>query len=268
MQSIAINGNVIHFSQSGPEDAARTVVFINSLGTDLRIWDAVVAGLDATWRTLRYDMRGSGLSAVGKTPYAMGDHADDLIGLLDRLGISNAILCGVSVGGQIAQEFYARRPDLVKGLVLCATAAKIGDPDFWNQRIALIGQTGLSPMTDAIMERWFSPAYRAPENSDYQLARAMFERQPVAGYVATCAAIAAFDRRADSANIAVPVAVLGGALDGATPPDLVQDFAARIPGATFTLLDGIGHLPCIEAPAEVCGALAGLASRINTEGNP
>lgn len=264
MQAITIGGNALHYCRTGRIKAKRAVVFINSLGTDMRIWDAVVAGLGEGWQSVRYDKRGHGLSDVGAAPYTMADHADDLSGLLDHLGLKDAIVCGVSVGGQIAQELYARRPDLVAGMVLCATAAKIGEPEFWHQRISVIEKNGLASMTDSIMERWLSPAYRSADNPNYQLARNMFERQPVAGYLGTCAAIAGFDRRTDAAAISVPVAVVAGALDGATPPELVRAFAGAIPGASFTLVDGVGHLPCIEAPETVCTAISEIAERLTT----
>jgi pimeloyl-ACP methyl ester carboxylesterase len=90
----------------------------------------------------------------------------------------------------------------------------------------------------------------------------MFERQPVEGYLATCAAIADFDRRADTASIAVPVSVLVGAEDGATPPDLVAEFARQIAGSQFQIIEGAGHLPCIEAPLPVAAAIAALAERV------
>lgn len=260
MQSIDIDGTAIHYRFSPGRTGERVVVFINSLGTDFRIWDDVIAELGAPY--LVYDKRGHGLSAVGPTPYSMEALAQDLADLMDRLEISGAIICGLSVGGQVAQQLYHDRPDLVAGLILCDTAAKIGEPEFWQQRIATIAERGLAAVTDGIMERWFSAAFRHEGGAQYAIARAMFERQPVEGYLATCAAIAAFDRRDDAANIAVPTAVLVGSLDGATPPDVVESFAGLIDGSTFQIIDGAGHLPCIEAPHAVAAALAALQARI------
>ena len=90
----------------------------------------------------------------------------------------------------------------------------------------------------------------------------MFERQPVEGYLATCEAIAAFDRRADAKSIVCPVAVLVGSQDGATPPDVVAEFARTIAGANFTIIEGAGHLPCIEEPGHVADAISGLVNSI------
>jgi 3-oxoadipate enol-lactonase len=262
MDCVRLGDIVVHYRHRPAAPGARTVVFINSLGTDFRIWDGVIGALHADLGVVVYDKRGHGLSGIGSTPYTIADHAGDLVRLLETLGVSDAIVCGLSVGGQIAQQLYFDRPDLVAGLVLCDTAAKIGDPDFWHRRIEAISRNGIASVTDGIMERWFSAGFRQSGGPEYDIARAMFERQPVEGYLATCAAIADFDRRADTASIAVPVSVLVGAEDGATPPDLVAEFARQIAGSQFQIIEGAGHLPCIEAPLPVAAAIAALAERV------
>lgn len=262
MQSAHIGDIAIHYRYDPAPAGAPVIVFINSLGTDFRIWDDVVEKLGGRFGTLNYDKRGHGLSGIGETPYSIAALAADLAGLMDRLGVSHAVICGLSVGGQIAQELYFSRPDLVGGLVVSNSAAKIGDADFWRQRIALISEKGLAAITDGIMERWFSAKFRTPQNPAYGTARAMFERQPAEGYLATCEAIATFDRRADTGRIAVPAAVIVGSEDGATPPDLVAGFAAAIPGAAFSIIEGAGHIPCMETPAQVAEAIAALAERV------
>lgn len=262
MQSALIGDIAIHYRYAPAKGSAPVIVFINSLGTDFRIWDAVLAELGDSVGTLVYDKRGHGLSDVGPTPYSIGDHADDLAGLMDRLGISEAVICGLSVGGQIAQELYFTRPDLVAGLLISNSAAKIGETDFWRQRIASIAANGITSVTDGIMERWFSAKFRDPANSEYHLARAMFERQPVEGYLATCEAIATFDRRDATASIDVPTTVIVGSEDGATPPDLVKGFADAVPGAVFQIIEGAGHIPCVETPSTVAKAILALAERV------
>ena len=93
-----INGTHIHYAQTGPKDGP-VLVFSNSLGTDLRIWDDVVAGLSDRFNIVTYDKRGHGLSGIGDAPYDVALHANDLIGLLDHLGLDQVIICGLSVGG-------------------------------------------------------------------------------------------------------------------------------------------------------------------------
>lgn len=262
MQFASVDGLAIHYRSQGLETGKPLIVFANSLGTDFRIWDDVAAGLASDYAILAYDKRGHGLSDLGATPYTIADHARDLAGLMDHLGLSSAIICGLSVGGQVAQQLYFDRPDLVSGLVLCDTAARIGDADFWAQRIAVIEEKGLAAVADAILTRWFTPAFRVPQNPAYALARNMLMRQPVEGYLATCAAIRDFDRRADAASITVPVHCVAGDADGSTPPALVEAFARSIPGAGFSIIAGAGHIPPVEAPRPLIEIIRTFAAKL------
>lgn len=262
MQFASVDGLAIHYRSMGLDTGRPLIVFINSLGTDFRIWDEVVAGLSDRFAILAYDKRGHGLSDLGVVPYAMADHARDLAGLLDHLGLSAALVCGLSVGGQVAQQLYYDRPDLVSGLVLCGTAARIGDADFWAQRIAVIEEKGLAAVADAILTRWFTEGFRDPANPAFALCRNMLMRQPVEGYLATCAAIRDFDRRADTGRITVPVQCIVGDADGATPPALVEDFARTIPGAAFSIIAGAGHIPPVEAPHRLTENVRAFAARL------
>ena len=125
MQVALIDGRHIHYRREG-NAAAPLVVFANSLGTDLRIWDAVLDRLGDSVQSICYDKRGHGLSDAPPAPYTLDNHIDDLAGLLDHLRVQRAILCGVSVGGMIALGLAARRPVITRGLILCDTAHKIG----------------------------------------------------------------------------------------------------------------------------------------------
>ena len=171
------------------------------------------------------------LSDVGDMPYSMDLHVADLAGLLDLLAVKQAIICGLSVGGLIAQGLYAARPDLVRALILCDTAHKIGTADQWNARIAAVDEDGIAGMTGSILERWFTPAFRRPENNALHGYRNMLARQPAAGYAGTCAAIRDADFTEAAKHIAVPTLCIVGDQDGSTPPDLVLSTAKLIPGA-------------------------------------
>jgi len=252
---------VLHYTfnepPGGPEDAP-VMVLANSLGSDLRIWDRVVAQLAGQFRFLRYDKRGHGLSETTPAPYLMDDHIGDLIGLLDALDIKEAIVGGVSVGGMIAQGLAARQPKRVRGLVLCDTAHRIGDEALWDQRIRAIQEGGIAALADAILERWFTADFRKHRADELALWRHMLVRTPVDGYTGTCAAIRDTDLGPETAKIDVPTLVVCGAEDGATPPDLVREMAALIPKARFNLIESAAHLPCIETPEILSGMIAGF----------
>ncbi|MDX1520129.1 MAG: 3-oxoadipate enol-lactonase [Anaerolineae bacterium] len=225
------------------------LVFINSLGTDLRIWDRVVPYFAHRYPLVRYDKRGHGLSDAPPAPYTVADHTDDLAQLLAYLRVEAAILIGVSVGGMIALDYALTYPDQVKGLVVCDTAAKIGEADLWNTRIETIHQNGIESLADAVLERWFSPMFAAQTPAAYRGYFNMLTRTPVAGYNGTCAALRDTDLRDAVGLINVPTLVVCGAEDGATPPELVRGLAESIPGARFALIEKAGHLPSIEQPA-------------------
>ena len=134
-------------------------------------------------------------------PYTMDDHVADLIGLLDHLGLDRIVLCGLSVGGLIAQGIAARQPERVSALILCDTAARIGDDDLWNARIAAIEDDGIEALADPIMERWLSAAFRAEKPDEALAWRNMLVRTTVDGYVGTCAAIRDADRAASDTKV-------------------------------------------------------------------
>jgi 3-oxoadipate enol-lactonase len=224
------------------------IVFINSLGTDRRIWDAVVAELQDEFTILTFDKRGHGLSDLGQPPYRIEDFSTDLAGLLDHYKLKDAIICGLSVGGLIALSLAERRPDLVRAILFSDTAHKIGTPEFWKARIDMVLEKGIAAILEPIMSRWFTAPYRVPANADYQGYCTMLVRQPVEGYAGTCAAIRDADFTEAARSLSVPALCLVGAEDGSTPPDLVRSLAELVPGAGFEIIEGAAHIPCVETP--------------------
>jgi 3-oxoadipate enol-lactonase len=254
-----IGGVSLHYRYTPLSAAAQPIAFINSLGTDFRIWDTLVTDLAGGFSTLVYDKRGHGLSDLGAGIRSIDDHVDDLLGLLDHLAVGRAIICGLSVGGLIAQRLYQRRPDLVLSLILCDTAHRIGTDEMWNARIATIEAQGIGAIADGVMEKWFTPAFhenRAAELAGY---RNMLVRQPVAGYAGTCTAIRDADYTEAAADIAVPTLCVVGDQDGSTPPDLVRSLANLIPGSRFEIIRDAGHIPCVEQPDMLATLIRGFA---------
>jgi 3-oxoadipate enol-lactonase len=248
MQFLLSGARTMHYSAIGLGAAKPVIVFINSLGTDFRIWNEVMAELGDSYAYVLHDKRGHGLSDVGVTPYSIDAHVDDLEALLDHLRIKHAIIWGLSVGGLIAQRLYARRPDLVQALILSNTAHQIGTAQMWNDRIGHIERDGIAPLVDGVMERWFTPAFRISENAVYLGARNMLVQQNKAGYAATCAAIRDADYSEQATKISVPTLCVAGDGDGSTPPDLVRTLSDLIPGSHMAVIENCGHIPCLEQP--------------------
>ena len=251
MRSVRANGVSLAVVETGPEHAP-AIVFANSLGTDYRVFDALLHHLPPGLRIIRYDKRGHGLSEATPEPYAMDDHVSDLTGLLDALEVKSAIVLGLSVGGVIAQGFALAAPDRVRGLILMDTASRIGSDAMWNDRIAAVRAGGVEAIADAIMKRWFSPAFLADRPTDVAAYRRMLVQTSTAGYIGSCVALRDVDYRAAAPTIHMPTLVICGSEDKALPPESVEATAAAIPGAEFFKIDGVGHFPCVEAP-EITG---------------
>ena len=253
MQFIQANNVVLNCCLSGNPDGV-PLVFVNSLGTDLRIWDEVVPRFEQNYRVVRYDKRGHGLSECPPAPYSIRDHAEDLVALLDVLAVnstnveSTAVFIGISVGGMIAQEVAAAWPERVNKLVLCDTAAKIGTAEMWNKRIDTLRAEGMEALADPILSRWFAPGFQSQQPVAYRGYRHMLTRTPVTGYTGTCEAIRDADLTEATRQIQAPTLVLCGAEDGATTPDLVRGLAALLPNARYQEIGNAGHLPCVEQP--------------------
>ena len=248
MAFIRANGIVLHHQVLGPQDGL-PLVFINSLGSDIRIWQEVAPAFLDRCRVVLYDLRGHGLSDAPPAPYTMDDHTDDLLALLDRLRIESAALVGLSVGGMIAQRAAVRVPRRVRAIALCCTAARIGTAESWGERIAAVERGGVESVVEAVLQRWFTPLFRETRPDECAGWRNMLVRTPAHGYAGTCAAIRDADLTADAARIQAPTLCVAGDQDGSTPPELVRGTAGLIPGARFELIESAGHIPCVEQPA-------------------
>jgi len=250
MQVLNRPWGAMHFQIDGAASGP-TVVFANSLGTDLRLWDALLPHLPAGFRYVRYDKRGHGLSDLGG-PVSAAELADDAAALIAHIG-GPVVFVGLSIGGLIAQALAARHPDLLKAVVISNSAAKLGTAESWQTRIDAVRAHGLAGIADAVMERWFAPAFRnSPAVAPW---RNMMIRTPEEGYVAACGALAGADQTEATRALRLPALVIAGGEDGSTPPDLVRATAALIPGAAFHIIPGTGHLPCVENPAAYAAVL-------------
>ena len=259
MQVTDIGDVRVHYRDEGPRDAP-AVVFANSLGTDLRLWDKVVPLLPAGLRLVRYDKRGHGLSSCPEGPYAMGALVRDAERLMDHLGLRDTVFVGLSIGGMIAQGLAVKRLDLVRGMVLSNTAAKIGTREMWDARIDAVRADGIGALANGIMDRWFSRAFR--DTVELAAWREMLVRQPLEGYAGCCAAIAGADFLPSTATLTLPTLAIAGTEDGATPPDLVRETADLVKGSRFHLMRGAGHLPCVEKPQEYADTLTAFLREI------
>jgi 3-oxoadipate enol-lactonase len=245
MPLLSIRDAQIHYELSGPQDAP-PLVFSNSLGTDLAMWDLQATALSREFRILRYDGRGQGKSSATVGPYSIAQLADDLIQVLDRLDLSAVHFGGLSMGGMVGISIALSAPDRLQRLVLCNTAPKIGTPETWNGRINAVRTGGMAAVVESVLERWFTPNFRTKAPSAIEGTRQMLLRSPGEGYVACCAAVRDMDARDSIANIRVPTLIICGTHDPVTPPQDGQYMLGKIGGALYKELPA-AHLSNIEA---------------------
>ena len=168
-------------------------------------------------------MRGHVLSDCPAAPYSMGDLISDVEALLDHLNICDYFFVGLSIGGMIAQGLTTKRLDLIRAMVLSNTAAKIATPAIWQDRIGSIRATGIGPVSDTTMNRWFSPKMQA--SSAMSPWYNMMHATRAEGYIGCAHAISSADFIATTSTLRLPVMGIAGDHDGSTTPP--QTWSAR-----------------------------------------
>ncbi len=257
MPFVDSNHTQIHYALEGA--AGRPLLVLsNSLGTDFSMWDPQIPEFTKPFRVLRYDTRGHGKSSVTPGPYSAEQLAEDVLALVDALKVSHFHFCGLSMGGMIGMWLAANAPERLNKLVLSSTAAKIGALETWNSRIDAVRKQGMKPVAATVVERWFTPAFRAKNPSTVARIKKMVEVVDPEGYVSCCAAVRDFDFREQLGKIRAPCLVISGTHDPATTPIDGRFLADHIPGARYIELNG-AHLSNIEDEdrftREVCGFL-------------
>ena len=251
------NGDVrIHYEWSGCDDGT-VLVFANSLGSDLHMWDKVVPSLEKRFRILLYDTRGHGKSSVPPGPYTAAQLGGDLLFLLDQLALGRVNLCGLSLGGLVAMWIGIHAPQRLDRMILANTAASFGPPEKWDERIAMVQSSGMEQMALATLERWFTPAYREQNPEEMRTVRRMIAATNAAGYAACCGVLRDTDLRREIAAIEAPCLVVVGAHDPATPPSEGQALDSALRNSSLIELDA-SHLSAWEKPGEFAGAVLGF----------
>jgi 3-oxoadipate enol-lactonase len=254
LDDIRLNAEV-----AGPPDGP-ALVLIHALGTNLTLWDDLIPLLPPGLRILRFDLRGHGASDVPVPPYAMGTLIRDVERVMQHVGVRDAVVLGLSIGGLIAQGLAVKRLDLVRAMMLSNTAARIGNPAVWDARIAAMRAGGPEGLADDILLRWFGRGFR--HIAGIERIRAMLLATPREGWIGCAHAIAGTDFYTPTASLTLPTLVIAGSHDGSTPPDLVRETADLIRGSAFTLIRGAGHLPFVERPGDYAATVTDFLRRI------
>ncbi len=232
-----------HYELAG--DREPVLVLSNSLGTNFSMWEPQMAELQRRFRILRYDTRGHGQSSVTPGDYTIEQLGRDVLGLLDSLHLDRVHFCGLSMGGMIGIWLGIHAPGRLHRIVLCNTAARIGTKEMWNARIATVQKEGMKSVAAAVIERWFTPGFRASFPEKVARAQRMLESTGPAGYAGCCAAIRDMDQREAVAWIEVPTLVIYGGSDSVIPLADAHFLTNRIRGAKELEL-AAAHLSNVE----------------------
>ena len=256
------DGTRIAYRRTG-RGGTRRFVLIHSLAMDASVWDDVAPLLAEDGEVLALDCRGHGRSSRAPGPYTPDLFADDIAGLLDELGYPDAIVAGCSMGGCVAQAFAAKYPERVRALALIDTTAWYGAdaPEEWRKRAATAKRDGLASMAAFQTTRWFGDRFRTEQGARVAAAMEVFKANDVGCYAATCEMLGDADLRGALGGYRMPVAIIVGEEDYATPVAAAQAMADAIPGATLTVLPGARHLTPIECPRQIADQILALAAR-------
>jgi 3-oxoadipate enol-lactonase / 4-carboxymuconolactone decarboxylase len=260
MPLLPINGTTLFVDETGPADAP-AVIFSNSLGTTVEMWDQQVRSLARSWRCVRYDTRGHGRSPAGEGPVTLDLLVGDLAGIIAELGLERPVVVGLSLGGITAQAYAVAHPDGLSALVLMATAPHLPPRENWLARAATVEDAGMAAIVDAVMPRWFTPAFAKAEPGLLAVQRERFLANDPAGYAACCRALADVDLRAAVSAIRVPTLVVAGQEDPVTTVAMAEALARDIAGARVEVIPDVSHILTVERPREATSVLTEFLSR-------
>lgn len=259
----ARDGTPIAYRQWGDPAAPNRLALIHALAMDGGFWEPVAQAMGASWQVLAVDCRGHGASGKPAGPYSVDLFADDLAAALDHAGWDKAAVAGASMGGCVALAFAARHPGRLTGLGLIDTTAWYGADaeSAWEERGQKAVAGGMAALVGFQKSRWFSDAFRAARPEVVDAAVATFTANEVTAYLETCRMLGRADLRAALPGIAVPVQILVGAEDYATPIAMAEALQGAIPGAGLTVLPGVRHFTPLEVPGAIAARLETLGPR-------
>jgi 3-oxoadipate enol-lactonase len=238
----------------GPEGAP-VLVLSSSLGTTQELWERQLPVLVERFRVLTYDHPGHGSSSLPAQPCTVESLAQELLALLDELGLDRISLCGVSLGGMVGMTLAVAAPERVERLVLACTSAYLGPPDGWSERARIVRADGMEAIADAVVARWFTAELAREQPETVSRFRAGLVATPPEGYARCCEALGAWDARERISAIGAPALVVAGADDRATPVEHAELLASGISGARLVTLERAAHLANVERAEEFTEAV-------------
>ena len=249
MQHITTNGIKLAYRIDGNPNGP-TLILSNSLMSSVAMWDDTMPALTEKFRVIRYDKRGHGQSEVTPAPYSIGLLSQDLISLMDALGIAKAHLAGLSMGGMICQYVGANYPERVLSLSLCDTASEMPPRNLWEERFTIARKDGIAGLVDGTIKRWFVAGFPERESAKIAAVRTMILATPIEGYLGCASAVRDMAQTTMLLKIKAPTLILVGRDDPACTVEQSTVLHRMIPHASFEIIDNAAHLSNIEQPVE------------------
>ncbi len=242
MPKADLSGIILNYRLDGPEQGP-VIMFSNSLGSDLTMWDSQISAfVDAGYRLLRFDTRGHGKSSVPPGPYSIEAISEDAVGLMDILGLKQVHFCGLSMGGMIGQYLGAKHPERFISLALCSTTAHMPPRELWDERIQTARSKGMTALAGGTIDRWFTKSGQKNLPTLVEKIRNMILNTPVEGFCACCAAIQNMDLRDKVRTISVPTLIVAGEHDPSIPASGPGSIHELLPAAKRKVIPDAAHL--------------------------
>ena len=247
---ITVNGIDLACQVDGPDEGP-VLVLSHTLATSRAMWRPQIPHLARRYRVVSYDMRGHGESAAPDYPYSLEMLSEDVIGVLDSLGVERpAIFLGISIGGMIGQALALRHPARFRAFILASTSSRMPPEGqaMLDQRIEAVRKDGLEGQVQGTLERWLSPEFRAREPETTKWVADMIRATPAAGFIGCGRAIQKLDYTDQLSQVAAPTLIIAGEKDPGAPVAVAQAMHERIKGSRLEIMPGCLHQTPIEAP--------------------
>lgn len=246
MPTFKSNNVEINYQTFG-DTSKPAIIFSNSLGTNFSMWQAQIDALKNDFFVICYDTRGHGQSSAPQGPYTIDQLGQDVIHLLNHLNVEKAAFCGISMGGLTGQWLAINYPERFNHVIVCNTAAKIGQEQAWNDRATLVREQGLQPIASTAASRWFTEHFIQRNTAIVTSLSNDLGASSAEGYASCCEALAKADLREQLKEIKIPVLVIVGTQDPVTTVADGQFMAERIVGSQLFEIDA-SHISNIEQP--------------------
>lgn len=243
------NGIQTRYTLTG-KAGAPTVVLSHGLAADLSMWEPQIDALSRSFSVLAYDIRGHGGTEATPGDYSLQLLAEDVLALLDALGIDTVHYVGLSLGGMVGQYLGAWHGDRLASLTLCATTSD-APKNSWAKRVHDARAHGVPPLVEATVDRWVTPAFKQQRSDLMARMRAMVLGTSLDGYAGSAAAIRDMELIDVLGQITVPTLVVAGEDDTSTPLAELERIADAIPNAELLCVPAAAHMPTMERP-ELC----------------